>query len=218
MNDFIIRAATVIDAPFLAETIIEAEKSGTDKLSYATIFGLSESEVNKYLIDILEEEIEGCELSISSFTIVESNGKVVAALSAWIEGAEEIPSTLIKGNLLNYTLPVECIERGKSLNKMIRELHVEYLPNTIQIGACYVSEESRGNGLLGTLIKYVITKLKDDNPEINSAWVQVFSCNIPSLKSFDKKGFTIMDSSESNNDEINNYLPSNKKYILKKEL
>ncbi len=42
MSDFIIRPATIADAPFLAETIIEAEKSGTDKLSYTTIFGLSE--------------------------------------------------------------------------------------------------------------------------------------------------------------------------------
>ena len=82
MNDFILRPATIYDAPFLAETIIEAEKSGTDKLSYSTIFGLTEDEVHKYLIDILEEEIDGCELSISSFTIAESKGKVAAALSA----------------------------------------------------------------------------------------------------------------------------------------
>lgn len=216
MVHFIIRPATVDDAPFLAETIIEAEKSGTDKLSYSTIFGLSEKEVHKYLIDILEEEIDGCELSVSSFIVAESNGKVAAALSAWVEGIEDMPSTVIKGNLLNFTLPKECIEKAMNVNKIIRELHIEYLPKTIQIGAGYVAKEFRGNRLLGTLNKKIITRLLDKNPEVDSVWAQIFSCNIGSLKIYEKAGFTIMDTKESTNKEINNYLPSNKKYVLKK--
>ncbi len=216
MSDFIIRAATVNDAPFLAETIIEAEKSGTDKLSYSTIFGLSEEDVRKYLIEILEEEIDGCELSVSSFIVAESNGRVAAALSAWVEGTEDVPSTLIKGNLLNYTLPKECIERAMSLNKMIRELHVEYLPKTIQIGAGYVAKEFRGNRLLGILNKEIITRLLNENTDVNSVWAQIFSCNVPSLKTYEKAGFKVVGTKESTKTEIENYLPSNKKYILTK--
>jgi len=216
MSDFIIRPATVDDAPFLAETIIEAEKSGTDKLSYSTIFGLTEKEVHKYLINILEEEIDGCELSVSSFIVAEYNGKVAAALSAWVEGLEDIPSTIIKGNLLNYVLPKECIKRAMTLNEIIRELHVEYLPKTIQIGAGYVAKEFRGNRLLGILNKEIITKLLNENENVNSVWAQIFSCNVPSLKTYEKAGFTVVTTRQATNKEIENYLPSNKKYVLTK--
>ena len=218
MINFNLRSATINDAPFLAQTIIEAEKSGTDKLSYSTIFGLSEEMTYKYLIDMLEEDVEGCELSVSSFTIAEYNGEVAAAISSWIEGAEAIPSAQIKGNLLNYTLPAVCIKRAKGINEIIRELHVEYSPSTLQIGACYVSSKYRGNGLLGILIKNVIDNSKDDNQDITSAWVHIFSCNIPSLKSFEKNNFNIVNSIESKSEAIIDYLPSNKKYILKKQL
>jgi len=216
MDRFIIRAATVHDAPFLAEAIIEAEKSGTDKLSYSTIFNLSEDDVRKYLINILEEEIDGCELSVSSFIVAEFDGKAVAALSAWVEGLEDVPSTIIKANLLNFTLPKECIVRAMSLNEVIRELHVEYLPKTIQIGACYVKNEFRGNRLLGILNKQIITRLLKENPDVNSVWVQIFSCNISSLKAFEKARYTVVTTRESSKKEIENYLPSNKKHVLTK--
>lgn len=217
MNDFIVRPATVMDVPFLAKTIIEAEKSGTDKLSYSTVFDLSEGDVIKYLIDILEEEVDGCELSVSSFMVAESNGKVAAALSAWVEGLDGVPSTIIKGNLLNYTLPKACIDRAIRLNKIIRELHVEYLPKTIQIGAGYVAEEFRGNRLLGILNKEIITKLLNENTDVTIVSAQIFSCNIPSLKTFKKAGFTIVTTRESTNKDIENYLPSNKKHVLIKK-
>ena len=66
MNEHIIRSATIDDISFLVETIIEAEKSGTDRLSYSTVFGLSNEDTHKYLNDMLKEEIDGCELSVSS--------------------------------------------------------------------------------------------------------------------------------------------------------
>ena len=218
MNEHIIRSATIDDISFLVETIIEAEKSGTDRLSYSTVFGLSNKDTHKYLNDMLKEEIDGCELSVSSFYVVESGGKVVAALSAWIEGIEDISSALIKGNLLNYVLPRKCIDRAIDLNYIVRELHVDYIPMTVQIGACYVVKEYRGFGLIGLLIEFAINSLRNKYPDINSVWVQVFNCNIPSLKIFKKNGFVEVDSNESFNEQTINYLPSSKKYILKKEL
>lgn len=217
-DKFIFRNATINDAPFIVDTIIEAEKSGTDKLSYATIFGLSEEEVRKYLSDMLSEEIDGCELSISSFLIAECNGKTAAALSAWIEGIEGIPSAVLKGNLLNYVLPKKCIERAMTLNAMIREIHVEYLPNTIQIGAGYVASEFRGNKLLGLLNTEIIRRLLQIKPDILTVWAQIFSCNTPSIKTYEKANFIVVTTKESSNNEILNYLPSNKKIVMKKLL
>lgn len=218
MNNFIFRDATIDDIPFLVETIIQAEKSGTDKLSYSTIFGLSEDEVSNYLAEMLNEEIDGCELSISSFLIAESNGIVAAALSAWIEGSEGLPSSVLKGNLLNYTLPKHCIESAIKVNEIIRDIHIEYTPYTIQIGAGYVAADFRGNKLLGLLTEAIILKLVQIKPDISEVWAQIFSCNIPSLRTYENAGFRIISDKESSNNDILRFLPSNKKLLLKKDL
>lgn len=218
MNDFIFKSATIKEISFLVDTIIEAEKSGTERLSYSLIFGLTEVEVRKYLTKMLEEEIDGCELSVSSFMIAEFNGENAGALSAWIEGSEGISSTVLKGNLLNYVLPKKCVERAMMLNDIIREIHIEYYPSTIQIGAGYVASKYRGQKLLGMLNTEIITRLVNIQPNISSVYAQIFSCNTPSIKTYEKAGFIIVSEKESANKEILKYLPSNKKILMKKEL
>ncbi len=94
MVNFIFRQATIKDVPFLVDTIIAAEKSGTDIFTYSTIFGLTEEEARKYIAAMFLEEIDGCELSISSFLLAESNGHIAAAIGAWIEGNEGISSNV----------------------------------------------------------------------------------------------------------------------------
>jgi N-acetylglutamate synthase-like GNAT family acetyltransferase len=101
MNTINIRRATINDIPFLTKSIIEAEMSGTDVLSYATIFGLNYTEITTFISEMLSEEIDDCEMSISSFLIAEINGQTAAALSGWLENANGIPSAVLKGNLLN---------------------------------------------------------------------------------------------------------------------
>ena len=105
MSTFIIRDANIDDAPFLVDTIIEAEKSGTSILTYTTIFGLSESDARKYITLMFEEEIDGCEFSISSFLITEYNGKPVAAVGGWVEGvAEDMPSKVLYPHSFAYRM------------------------------------------------------------------------------------------------------------------
>jgi len=218
MDEFIIRKAIINDVSFLVNTIIEAEKSGTDKLSYSTIFGLSEEKTKKYIADMLLEEIDGCELSISSFLVAEINGQVAAALSAWIEGFYGIPSAVLKGNLLNYSLPKESIEKATLVNSLIREIHIEYTQNSIQIGAGYVSKDFRGNNLLGRLNSEIIDRLSRIKPDVSEVYAQIFSCNTPSVKTYEKANFKVIMIKESSNQEILKYLPSNKKILMKKEL
>jgi hypothetical protein len=216
MKGLIIRQATIKDVPFLVDTIIEAEKSGTDILSYSTIFGLSEEESRKYIADMLSEEVDGCELSISSFLIAEFNGKIAAALSVWVEGKEGISSAVLKGNLLNCTLPKKCLKRAMKLNEILHEIHIEYLPNTIQIGAGYVASEFRGNNLLGLLTTEIIARLLKINPNMTSVYAQIFSCNAPSIRTYEKANFIVVMIKESSREEILHYLPSNKKILMKK--
>ena len=218
MDKFIFRAATVSDIPFLVTTIIEAEKSGTDKLPYSTIFGLTEEEVRVSLEDILLEEIDGCELSLSSFIVAESDGQTAGALSAWIEGDDGIPSTVVKGNLLHHILPKKCLERGFALNAILYELHIKYVPGTIQIGAIYVAEKFRGFNLSGLLTLEMISRLTKNKPELKAIYSHVFSCNEPALRANEKLNYKVVQTLEATNEEILNYLPSNKKFEMKKDL
>lgn len=218
MTAFDLRNATIDDIPFLVDTIVEAEKSGTDKFSYATVFGISEESARKYISDMLLEEVDGCELSISSFLVAEKNGKIAAAMSAWIEGLDGIPSSIIKGNLLNYIMPRECIVKATLVNPIIREMHIEYTLNSIQFGAGYVSNEFRGNNLIGVLNNEITERLAKSKPDVSEVYAQIFGCNISSIRAAEKAGFNAVMIKESSNKEICNYLPSNKKLLMKKNL
>ncbi len=218
MNSMKIRKATLKDIPFLTKTIIEAEKSGTTILSYSAIFGLNEFEIEILISKMLSEEIEDCELSISSFLIAEENGITAASLSGWLENASGIPSSLLKGNLLNYFFPRESFEKAAASAKFTKELHIDYLPNSFQIGAGYVAESFRGRQILGLLTEELINQLTTQYPSVKEIYAQIFDCNIPSLKTYQRAGFEIINTKISEAKEITNYLPSSKKILLKKNL
>jgi ribosomal protein S18 acetylase RimI-like enzyme len=167
---------------------------------------------------MLLEEIDGCELSISSFLIAEKFGQIAAAICAWIEEIDGIPSSVLKGNLLSYSLPKKCLENASSFNKLFQALHIEYIPNTIQIGLVYVSSDYRGMNLASKLIDEQIMRLLKIKPNITDAYVQVFANNISAIKAYEKAKFEIVLVKESTDENILNYLPSNKKVLMRKKL
>jgi hypothetical protein len=217
-GEFIIRPATIKDIPFLADTIIEAEKAGTDILSWSTIFGLTEAETRKYISVMLSEEVDGCELSVSSFLVAEINGQVVAALSAWIEGKNNESSIQLKGNLLSYVLPRDCIIRASAIYPVIQEVHIDYIPGSIQKGAGYIVRDFRNKNLFQILTNEIIERLLKSDPNIAQAYTQIYGCNIPAIKANEKIDFKIVMEKQSSNEEILRYLPSNRKLLLKREL
>jgi ribosomal protein S18 acetylase RimI-like enzyme len=218
MSEFTIRRASMNDVQFLVDTIIEAEKSGTDIFTYSTIFGLTEEEARKYIADMLLEEVDGCELSVSAFLLAEKNNKIAAAVGAWIEGYEGLPSSVLKGNLLNYTLPKICIEKAASLNNLVKELHIEYIDNSIQIGLVYVAENYRGMGLAKLLIDEQIRQLSELSPGSTESYVQVFGNNKAAIKSYEKSGFDIILEKNSSSARMTDYFPSPSKVLMKRTL
>mgnify|MGYP001243435355 CR=1 FL=1 len=218
MNDFFIRDASIIDVSFIVETIIEAEKSGTEIFTYKTIFGLSENEAKIYIKQMLEEEVNGCELSVSSFKLAVSNNKIIAATAAWVEGSEGLPSAILKGNLLNYILPKNCIDQAKGLSSVMHDVNIEHKNNTIQLGLVYVSKEFRRKGLVKILIDNHIKSLKQNYKHIDQIYVQVFGNNIAAIKAYKKVGFSIIQTKKSSKKEILNLLPFNEKILMKREI
>lgn len=215
MNNYSIRYATSKDIDFLVQTIIEAEKSGTKTLSYTTIFGLTEEQTFDCLYKILEEELDGCELSLSSFLIAEQNGQIAAAVGAWIEAKDGVDSTAIKGSLLAYTLPLEAIKKASLIAPLVSQLHIEVEKGVLQIGLVYVSPDHRGKKLVKLLIDEHIKESIAQDASIKEVHVQVFGNNIPAIRAYENCGFVKSKEIECIQESILNYLPDQKKIVMK---
>lgn len=218
MDKFTCRDATSKDIPFLVDTIIEAEKSGTTTLTYSTIFGISEEDARKYMALMLAEEVDGCEFSISSYLIAETENQIAAAISAWIEGAEGIPSTVLKGNLLNYILPKDALGCALSVKSILSDLHIENIPNTIQIGLVYVAKAFRGQNLVRLLIEKQINNLCQKNTKPMGIYIQVYGNNLAAIRAYEKADFRKVLVRKSTDDRVINYMPSDNKILMKREL
>lgn len=219
MINFSIRKAIHQDIPFLVETIIEAEKSGTEILTYTTIFGLSEDDTKAVLKQILEEEIDGCELSLSSFFIIENDetNEIAGAIAVWLEGIDEVPSSVLKGNLLNYILPSECIIRAAELSSILKDAHIDNPDGALQLGLVYVSEKYRGKQLVSKLVNNAIELYKTIE-RVDNMYVQVFGNNIRAIKTYEKIGFIEEKRIIANSKKVEEYLPSRIKVLMRKKL
>lgn len=214
MNDYVFRKATINDVDFLSEAIIAAEKSGSEVLSYHSIFGLTEDETTRLIKQMLEEEIDGCELSVSSYWLAEKNNELAAAMGAWIED-EEYSSSSIKGGLIACTLPKQSLLKSKGISHILSEVSIEYVPGSLCIGIVYVKKDHRGKGLVSLLLDKHITGVEQLNQKPD-VYIQVFGNNTPAIKAYEKLGFSEIKHIKSESKEVSRYLPSNEKYLLKR--
>ncbi len=118
----IIRKANTADIPFLSRAIREAEKGGTYVLSYCRIFGITEDELDKLLLDMLAEDLEGQEICISGFRIAEIDGQPVAAVCGWIEAESGMSSGMLKGSLLMQYMGADKIRYAEAARQVIQPL------------------------------------------------------------------------------------------------
>lgn len=217
---YTLRIATLSDINFIAKVIIEAEKSGSDKIGIATVFNLTESELQNYLVEILDEEIDGCEFSFSSFVIAEFNGQPVAAFGGWIENENENnqPSAILKSNLIGFVFPKEKLLALKKNQEIIKDILIDREPHTHQLEYAYVDEEHRGHGLTNRIINQLLEIAKKKNPNLKKSQVQVYGNNSSAIKVYERAGYYEIDRKESNHSLILDYLPWNVKLVLEKKL
>lgn len=214
-----LRKATINDCSFLADVVIAAEKSGSNKLSFSTLMDLDEETVKNKIISMFEEEVDGCEFSISSYLIVEKDHSPVASFGSWIEGHEDdTPSKILKSNLIGYTFGTELIKKLQSKAEFISDLIIEREKNTLQFEYLFVLPEHRKNGLADMIIKEQILRFKEIKNDITKAQVQAFANNFPAIKLYERNGFKITRNVISHSDKTLLYLPFNEKVLMEKHL
>lgn len=217
-ENFIIRRATIDDIEFLIDTIVAAEKSGSDHFGLAKFFELSENEMRDYIKAMLDEEIEGCEFSVSSFMVAEDNGRVVSAFAGWVEGQndDELPSAILKSNLVGYCLPVDNVKKSQRKADIVRPLQIEREEGMYQLEYSYTLSEYRGKGVLGLIVE--AHEQEAVAKGIKKMQVHVFDNNPAAIKSYEKKGFKVTNRFESVHPETSLYFPSNVELLMEKEL
>ena len=213
MSDYTIRLATTADVDFLVEGIIAAEKSNSPRLGLATLFGLSEEEARMLIIAMLMEEVDGCEYSVSSFLFVEHEDRAVAAVAGWLEGAEDdMPSGLLKSNLIGFTFPPESITLLRTRGEVISGIQIDREMGSVQIEYVYAHPDQRGKGLAGKLIGAHFARF----PEALKAQVQAFSDNHVAIGLYERLGFRIVHTFTSKNPDTIHFMPFHEKVLMER--
>lgn len=217
-SKYLIRKATLDDVDFLVTTIIEAEKSSTNNLGLANYFDITESELRQYLKDILEEEIDGCELSVSSFIVAEYDGVVVSAKGGWLEGKneDEQSSAVLKSNLISYYFPQDKILNAQKKWEIVKDIQIDREWGTYQWEYSYTVPEHRGHHLVPRINEVHIQRAK----ELGAKKIQghVFASNIKILKVYERSGFKVVRRYTSSHPLTKEYYPDATILLLEKEL
>ena len=213
MQEYTIREATLHDIDFIVTAIVEAEKSGSNILSYATVFNLSEAEVREMIRSMLLEEIDGCEFSISCYLIAELNHEPAGTIGAWIETADS-PSKTIKSNLLGYYLPKASLAYAARESMITSELIIEHVQDALSLVIVYIAPVHRGKHLFGMLTNAHIHR----NSGVRELSIQVMANNEFAIHSYERYGFKKFMNRKCENPEILRFLPFNEKVLLKKTL
>ena len=214
----IIRRATAKDLDFLVEAVICAEKSGTDVLSYSTIFGLEESEVRRVLSVMIAENEGYCELSIDSFLVAEIDGEQAGAIAGWIEGADDIPSAIVKANLLFTFMPESVLINLRQVAPLLDEVHIPRIVGALQLESIYTVEKFRGQKIAGQIIEKHIEIAKQKNPDLNVAQIILSDVNESALNAYKNADFKLTLHKKSKNPFICKILPSSGNYCMEKSI
>lgn len=219
MDGYLIRKAVPGDIPFLADVVIAAEKGMSDKLSYSTLFNLPESKVKELIIAMFEEEVDGCELSLSSFIVTEYEGKPISGSGAWIESFDgALSSNILKSNLISYTFEKENIKYLQTKSHIVKDVMVDREPMTLQLEYFHILNEHLGKGLDSELMKRIEDEALAAYPALEKVQCQMFKNSVFAIKILLRHGFKIVQKYKSNDEKIFDYLPSDEKYLMEKIL
>ncbi|HQW92963.1 MAG TPA: hypothetical protein PKY28_07670 [Ferruginibacter sp.] len=219
MNEYLIRKAGPEDIPFLADVVIASEKGMSDRLSFTTLFNKPEAEARELIIQMFEEEVDGCELSLSSFIVTEFEGKPISGSGAWIEGFNgNMPSGILKSNLISYTFGKESIAYLKTKSHIVKDLQIDREPMTLQLEYFHIKDEHLGKGLDAALMDRIEQNALAEYPALKKVQCQIFKNSVFSIKILLRHGFKIVKSYRSDNGDIFDYLPYNEKLLMEKVL
>jgi ribosomal protein S18 acetylase RimI-like enzyme len=210
--------ATEADIDFITDAVFAAVKSGSETLSYSTIFEKEENELKPLFKEMLLEDVEGQELWLSGFMVArDENGNPAATCCAWIEG-EEGPSAMLTAQVLAYGLGSEVFKKATEKNAVVESLRVDREEGALQFEHVYTAPQYRGKGLAAKVIAEQIKEHKQRLPALQKAQIILFKTNDNALNAYQKIGFTIAREIRSAHQEVLTYFPSDTRVLMELNL
>lgn len=219
MSQAQIERASTTDIPFLVEAVEAADRGIGAYGGLARVFGLSDAQLPERIEAMFQEEVDGCEFSVSSFLVARSEGNAIAAVGGWVEGAEDgIPSQMLRSNLIGFTFPPASMEALKANAPVLAALRIDRSMATLQIEYVYVAPGHRGEGLAACLIQHHLAEARSTSPPPLRAQVQVFSNNTPAIRLYTALGFHIAGTYRSDHPRILELLPHHEKLVMEMQI
>ncbi|MFH0895030.1 MAG: GNAT family N-acetyltransferase [Bacteroidota bacterium] len=207
-ENVLIRQAEKKDFYFLADCILSADQSNGAHSSYTQIFDVSKEAFHAILLQMLDEELEGTELSPVHFLIAEINNIPVAAVSSWVEGAYDAPSWMIRSGLFREYIPQKNIDAASSIKVITDEMVLQRTEGTLQIEAVYTHPDYRGKGYASMLIYDQAKRKIAEFPELKIVELMLYLGNDAAARAYEKLGFVEKQSKICNHPDVLKYYPS----------
>lgn len=219
MNDLIkncsFRNAEIKDIPFIIETIIEAEKSGSNVIPTCKIFGLTEDEYKNILVEILAENYEDYDYHLSGYIVAEYEGVVIGALGSWIEKLNGLPSSVIKGNILIPYLDENKITMLRESTKHVREFIFKRTDHAVQLEYGYVKEEFRRKGVFTRIVLEHIKRAKTKYSDAEMVETTLMKANFKSFDCYMKLDFDLVEEKKTINQSLINIYRHDTKVLIR---
>ena len=216
--DITVRKAKSSDIPFLITSIIEADKSGTNKSSYCSLLNITETELSDLLRKVFELELDGFEFCVSSFCVLEYKNELVGALASWIEYENGIPSWQNRMLSIREEANPDSFSHLLKMNETSANLIPERTHFSLQIESLYIIPEFRGMGLFKLMLDFHYENSIIHFKNLHSIELIVYDNNVAALNSYSKLGFNIIKKTKLNNQVINSIFPSNGMFLISKSI
>lgn len=209
-----IRQAAANDTEFIIETIIEAEKSGSDMISSCKVLGLTEENFKEIMRQILHDNIPDYDYDLSGFLIAEKNDEYLGALGSWLEAADGNPSGIIKATILFPYLDKNKMNEISKNSKVVKGFTINRKPGALQLEHGYTREPYRRQGVFTTLIKEHIKRSLNKHAGIDMVQTALSKENFKSLNAYLKLGFEIAEEKHVDDPEILKLFPYDTRVVM----
>lgn len=219
-SEIIFRRAQIKDVDFCVETILQAESSGSDKQPWSIFLNLPEDKIRGILREILLEDVPGQELSLSIFTIAESEGQYLGSCGNWIEECEDKPSSILKAEIMDYFFPRESLEHARPLNERIKAFTYPKERHCAFFEYLYILPQFRSINLLLQLMEKSSQNAIDSYPGIHVPRIYggTSGTNPFMIRATRRIGYTLWKTITLEDESLKEYIPSLTRYVMKKEL
>jgi ribosomal protein S18 acetylase RimI-like enzyme len=208
MKQISIRQAGSDDKEFLAASIVEADRSGTDRSAYSALFRMIDADLKELFIRIFGFELVDCEYAVSSFCVAEAEGKPVAACAAWLEEEDSIPSWQYKFSALRSALEPAAFKHLLSLQGEVSGILPSRTAGCMQVESVFVLPEFRGLGLFQQMLLHQKNRFAERESTPGSIQIIAYDNNLAAIRTYEKAGFRIRENTKANSAFVHKNYPS----------